>query len=285
MTAGMLAADDRLLVLGGGGWFGRTLLHLVGSSVPVHATASSTRRGLETWDLARIRDFAPTVVANFAFLTRERISVEGTQEFNRINRQLTDQFLQTLELPGVHSAVTVSSGAAVTEPYKPYGQLKLAEEEAALASASTALTVVVARAYAVSGPFVRRPRDYAFSDMVLQAADGRILIKAAQPTFRRYVSVSDLLTVCMRSALAGTTGLIESGGELLEMADLATRIVDRVNPSAEVSRVPMTSEAPSIYASDNSTWEYAVSARKLRPMDLNAQIDAVAQGLVHYRRQ
>ena len=86
----MLAADDRLLVLGGGGWFGRTLLHLVGSSVPVHATASSTRRGLETWDLARIRDFAPTVVANFAFLTRERISVEGTQEFNRINRQLTD---------------------------------------------------------------------------------------------------------------------------------------------------------------------------------------------------
>jgi nucleoside-diphosphate-sugar epimerase len=278
LTSSPLSPDDRLLVLGGGGWFGQTMLHLIGSSLPVYSTASSARPGLVTWDLAHIRDFAPTVVANFAFLTRERIAVDGVEEFTRINRLLTDQFLQTLEMPHVHTAMTVSSGAAVTEPDKPYGRLKLAEEEAALACASTSLAVVVARAYAVSGPFVRRPRHYAFSDMILQAAEGQIVIKAERPTFRRYASVSDLLNVCLRSARLGITGVIESGGELVEMADLAARVVSRVNPRATVERGDMVSTEPSVYASDDSMWSSACAGLNFTPMDLDAQIDAVARG-------
>ena len=284
MTEGLLAADDRLLVLGGGGWFGQTLLHMVGSSAPIHATASSARPGLQIWNLARIRDFGPTVVANFAFLTRERIASEGVEEFTRANESLTQRFLEAISLPTVRAALTVSSGAAVTDPNEPYGRLKLAEETSALSCVSSSLAVVAARAYSVSGPFVRRPQDYAFSEMVIQASEGYIQIRSPEPTFRRYVSVSDLLSVTLGTALSGRSGVIDSGGDLVEMADLAAHIVARVNPTAVVSRVPMTSEEPSIYASDNATWQFAVSARRFSPMGLDAQIDAVVQSLASCRR-
>ena len=63
------------------------------------------------------------------------------------------------------------------------------------------------------------------------------------------------------------------------MADLAARVVARVNPRARVDRVAMTSGEPSTYASDNSTWLAACAGLGFTPMDLETQIDAVERGL------
>ncbi|MCX6432201.1 MAG: hypothetical protein NTX29_05255, partial [Actinobacteria bacterium] len=191
----------------------------------IMCTSSVASGKYVTWSIDRIRDFQPTAVANFAFLTPDRLELLGAELYARQNRELTNQFLTTLEIPSVRSAITVSSGAALYSAYEPYGELKLEEERAALALAGSARSVVVARVYSVSGPFVREPRRYAFSDMIIQASEGRVVVDAERPTYRRYVRVADVLRVCRELGAQGHSGVVESGGELIEMGELASEIV------------------------------------------------------------
>lgn len=121
-----------------------------------------------------MREYEPTHVANFAFLTRERVAHEGYDTFVRTNRSLLGRFVSASSLPSVRAVLTVSSGAALDSTASsiqrnPYGYLKRIEEAAALSLVGSARSVVVARAWSVSGPYVRRPRAYAFSDFILSA--------------------------------------------------------------------------------------------------------------------
>lgn len=285
LLANLLRPDDRLLILGGSGWFGHTLHTLIGDTVTTHATASNQRPGYHTWDASRIAAFAPTIVANFAFLTRERLHTEGTARFIHTNQKLTAQFLHAASQPNVRLALTVSSGAAITEPEHPYGRLKLHEEHQALQLQTPTRNIVIARAYSVTGPHVRRPHDYAFSDFILQARTGTIHIRATTPVYRRYVSVADYLTVCLALGLDGWTGTIESGGDLHEIGDLAHHIAHIVNPEATITRAHQTSTTPSTYASDNQTWTHACRVLDYQPEDLNQQIRNTATPPQHYLNQ
>ncbi len=279
-----LRADDRVLVLGASGWFGRTFLDIVGLRAAVLAVASTGHGRFCAWDVAEARDFAPTVVANFAFLTSERVAVEGFEEFVRINEMLTERLMTVASWPGVRAVITASSGAAVAFPLdfttNPYGVLKQREHEAALSLATAQRSVVVARAWSVSGQHVRRPTDYAFSDFIMQASKGRVLVSASRPVYRRYISAEDFLRVCAWHVLQGWTGVIDSGGELIEMQPLAEKIAAVVNPVASVERAEMTSLEPSTYASDNDTWTRACKQMELHPLDLDGQIRVTATGLL-----
>lgn len=279
MLAG-LQPTDRIAVLGARGWFGQTLVGLLPADVPILLTASRADELHGEWSWEQVQEFAPTVVANFAFLTRERIASEGVEEFTTVNTRLIDQFQRTASLSSVRAVLTVSSGAAVTEPDKPYGALKLIEERVAGELASPDRASVVLRAYSVSGPFVRRPRDYAFSDFIVQAHEGRVSIAADELVFRRYVSVSDALTVAARSALSGWSGTVDTGGELVEMGELAQRVVSVVNPTAVIERPEVDHGRIQTYASDDASWVDACERLGYVPMDLDEQIRVTARGLL-----
>lgn len=274
-----LPPQSRIAILGAGGWFGRTARALLDQSVPLLLTGSRERPGIQLWDEQTLREFAPSLILNFAFLTRERESDMGTSAYQRANETLTQQFLRSIELPSVVSAVTISSGAAITEPESTYGRLKRAEEEASLALADSTRAVLVGRAYSVSGPFVRRPQDYAFSDLIEQALRGDITVRAERPTFRRYICVRDYIEVCMRTALCGDSGVIESGGALVEMRELAATVAATLNPDARINFEPYVSDESASYASDNSSWMRACADLGVIEMDLEAQIRAVANWL------
>lgn len=281
MIAG-IKASDRVAVLGARGWFGSTLLTQLPSGVSTFATASIPVKGYGTWSLTELQDFAPTVVANFAFLTRERVESEGMEVFTRTNEMLIEQFRQTAELPSVRAALTVSSGAAVTDPKSPYGGLKVLEEQTAASLPSPHRSVVTLRAYSVSGPEVRRPQAYAFSDFILQAHAGRVLIQAPHRVYRRYVSVHDALAVSLGSALLGWSGVIDTGGELIEMGDLAKRSVELVNPRAEIIRPRFDATVEQTYASDDVAWMTACARLGYVPLDLDDQIRVTAKGLLEH---
>ncbi len=277
-----LRPEDRVLVTGSSGWFGRTLLTLLGPHPHVLAVGSPRDVQAAQWDESRIEQFEPTVVANFAFHTRDRLHGMGAKRFIDENRELTRRFIHVLGMSSVRLGLTVSSGAVVSAglgeaspEIDAYGALKAEEEHEALSLATESRRVSVVRAYSVSGPFVRRVRDYAFSDLIAQAIEGDIMITADRPVYRRYVAVKDLLTVALCSGDQGWSGIIDSGGELVEMQDLAQVVKSVVNPSARIRRAELRSSTPSTYASDNETWEEACGRTGTRPLPLVEQVRPV----------
>jgi hypothetical protein len=136
--------------------------------------------------------------------------------------------------------------------------------------------IVIIRAYSVSGGFVRRPRDYAFSNFIVQASKGAIHIKAPSLVYRRYCSVTDALTVALRSAADGMTGVFETGGPRVELGELAQRISDRLGPGIPITRPQIESTTVREYLSDNESWMKWSSASGIRTSDLNEQIDQTA---------
>lgn len=274
--------SDRVLVLGSSGWFGRefaALLTEVGADRPVVLQVGGPSTGTSV-SQAEIADFDPTVVVNFAFLTRERVQIEGEEAFTSTNRGLTDRFIRAASMSNVRMAVTVSSGATVSEPEHPYGKLKQIEESEASELVTESRSIVVLRAYSVSGGYVRRPHDYAFSDFISQASTGTISVKADHAVFRRYCSVADALTAALRAGDIGRSGILETGGDLVEMGELAYRVAGIVNPRARVERAPITGAPASRYHSDNRSWSEWLEMANVRQMDLDAQITATAEVLL-----
>lgn len=213
-------------------------------------------------------------------MTRERVAREGEESFVSTNRELMERFERYAEFPTVRGALTVSSGAAVTEPHHPYGRMKAEEEKRALTLATSKRGVVVMRTYSVSGPHVRRPRAYAFSNMICQSEEGEIRIQSHAPVFRRYCSVGDAIAVTMRSISGGRSGVFETGGPLVEMGELAQSIRATVAPRARILR-DLNPEAPEQrYHSDNVSWQEWSSAVGLEPAGLTEQIRLVAATLL-----
>lgn len=281
LVADSLSAD-RVLLLGGSGWLGQTVQSLL-PDVPVLATASSARDQYRSWDFPAIRDFAPTVVVNCAFLTPGHEAGMGPHSYEMTNRSLTEQFVAASSLPSVRAVVTVSSGAAVTDPQGTYGRLKAQEEQHGAELVTQRRSVVIARAYSLSGPYVRDPRAYALSDFILQAVTGRVEVRAQRPVWRRYTLAADFLQVSLRRALDGWSGVIDSGGELIEIADLARSVAHLVNPDATVTRPEAGLAGAQIYASDDHSWRGACADLGFSPAELPEQIMATAQDLLGRR--
>ena len=286
-----LSRDDRVLVLGASGWFGRTMLALLSGlgSVQVLALASrarqmpqSSRFHVAAWDEYLVESFGPTVVVNFAFLTRDKWAEGHDAEYRQVNELLISRLLWSTRLPSVRAALTVSSGAAVSAGSdgdgNPYGVLKAAEERAVLQSVAEHRSVLVARAWSVSGPFVRDPRKYLFSDLILQARAGLVTLRAERPVYRRYVSVDDYLSVCLTRALRGVSGVVDSGGPLVEARDLARRVADRLGAAVEFPNV-FDESRPDLYYSDDVGWSEAVAAQGYCPASLDEQIEIVSNHL------
>ena len=289
--------DGRVLVFGASGWFGRTAVALLeGVRCPTLFIASAAKEIVvggaavrcEAWDEGAIRAFAPTVVLDFAFLTRDVVATMPLSDYVAANEALTAKLLVAASLPTVRRVLTISSGAAVypddalLHPMdaNPYGWLKRRAEDAlAELAESRSLSTVVARAWSVSGAFVQKPASYALSDMIMQATRGAIHIRATRPLYRRYVCVEDLLAVALASATAPGARVIDSGGPLLEMGELAAAVASIVNPSAMITRAePDGSEPDSYYAAIDS-WEAACRASSFVPNDIEGQIAIAEAGL------
>jgi nucleoside-diphosphate-sugar epimerase len=288
---------DRVLVTGASGWLGRTALDLLAPlGLPALALAGRPRtirvgdREVECrgWDEREVAAFAPTVVLDCAFLTRDRVADMSLDEYVAVNRGLTDRLVYATRLPGVRLALTVSSGAAVY-PHdaldgpiedNPYGYLKReAELRLAQAAAETGAVPVVARAWSISGAHVQKPQAYALGSMIRAADSGAIRIMARRPVFRRYVLAEELLSVAIAEGGVGPA-TIDSGGELVEMAELAARVAAVVNPDAVITRDEVDPANPDRYHSDGRDWERRCLSRGFHGATLERQIEITARGVL-----
>ncbi len=208
------------------------------------------------------------------------------KEYQAINEELTDRMSWVAQLPDVRCLLSVSSGAAVSDSFgsgnerdDQYGKLKRREELAVSELSTVDRFAIVARAWSLSGPFVTKPASYAFSDFVTQAKSGTINVKSGNHVYRRYVSVDDFLELAYLEATRHQSRILDSGGELISMTNLAHQIAHRQPGVVEVV-VEDSSESPSrIYASDNSSWLAATVRNEFQALNLTQQIDVVRKHL------
>lgn len=301
LVAASVAPEDRVLVTGAGGWFGLTALDLLSGTGASILGLTSNGRDLEvggasvatsTWDEELVRVFRPTHVLDFAFLTRDRVADLPLDEYVDTNRRLIARMLVAAALPDTRSIVTISSGAAVypddalRHPLEdnPYGFLKRETEEALTELVSDgARNAVMFRAWGVSGAYNRVPRNYALGDMILQAPGGRIDIRSAGQVWRRYSLADEQIAVAL--AVAGRrTAVIDSGGVLVEVGQLAEAVRAVVNPDAAISRPAVAAGPGDNYHTDDVLWSAACQEVGLETTLLEEQIAITARGLLGARR-
>ncbi len=94
------------------------------------------------------------------------------------------------------------------------------------------------------------------------------------------MSVEDLLAVSLSSATDGGIRVIDSGGELVEMGELARAVVAVVNPSASIERAPLSAAPSNDYFASTEAWDSACAAASFTPAPLADQIATAANGVL-----
>jgi nucleoside-diphosphate-sugar epimerase len=296
--AQVLSPSDRLLILGASGWFGRTALAAVGGVTGNLLLVGSFAREIEVsgrvynvqgWDIRAVEAFEPTVVFDFAFLTRDLLETLGEVEYLRRNRSLSARLFEVASIPSVRRLLSVSSGASLKPQMDgkplakdPYGQQKRATELGLREIAAKGVVeVTVARAWSVSGGFVQKPFNYALSDFVISGLKhGVIAIRADHLVWRRYCTVEDLLAVALLDSLGQSFYELDSGGTLIELAGLANVVSEEAGGlRVEVQHSNRSNKPADTYYSSGEAWNAALKRTGYKALTLREQIRNVAEGL------
>jgi hypothetical protein len=216
--------------------------------------------------------FKPTVVIDTAFVTRERLPILGHKAYVETNQKLIDQSLAISALPSVRKYIGFSSGATMhlaghtsfSLEENPYAaQKRIYESKISELAAKLQSDISVARVWSVTGSYCTKPESFAFTDLIAQAKLGLIEIKAKHLAYRRYCPIEDVLALAMLASSPGSNPIFDTGGDLIEIGDLAKLVVELVNPNAEIRRRLDKTLPQDSYHSDNKGWGQLTGIAKL----------------------
>ena len=291
-----LRSDDRVLVTGAGGWFGRTAIAMTRKSgLALLATGSKDQQieidgqgqSVQAQSLEIIAAFEPTVVIDTAFVTRERLPALGYKAYVETNQRIIDQSLDIAALPSVRKYIGFSSGATMhlaghtsfSLEENPYAaQKRIYESRISEIAGALGCDISVARVWSVTGSYCTKPDSFAFTDLIAQAKLGLVEVKAKRPVYRRYCAIEDVLALAMLSNELRSHSIFSTGGELIELGDLAKQVVELVNPNAEVRRQIDSALASDDYYSDSKDWGELLQAANLTKDSISDQVTRVADG-------
>lgn len=297
----------KVVINGAAGWLGQSSAHvlfrtgLVEKANDIYAFGQKSRRAkLGPWVSHEIRQLSDSLeqeakselFIQLAFKTRDYEEKLGDKEYTRINRSILQNSIELLKRSQARSVVIVSSG--VVKRYldsqgkvdnSPYARLKLEEEhiyaETCLAMGSR---LVVLRLWGSTGEDMTEPTKYGIGDLIKQAIQNRrITIESNRLVYRRYMDSRDQMEIAIRASLEAGELVMDSGGEIIEIGQLAVRVRDIYAPGKEIVRPKMTGEAPDVYFSTSVTAEQLAHKFGISLKSLDRQIidtgKAVARSL------
>jgi nucleoside-diphosphate-sugar epimerase len=284
----LISPGDRVLITGATGWFGKTALDLLdakGAELLLvgrkdqEVTVGGKAYFQNRWSLPLVNDFKPELVIDTAFSTREKISEMGVRKYIEQNEEILARSYQIARMDTVRTYLGFSSGAAldhasvVDKAEDPYGYLKREFELRMREISKTSSAVIsIVRAWSVSGKYVTKPESFAFSNLIRQSHSTNINITAENAIWRRFCSLDELIAVGLAADKELKFNLINSGGTLVEIGELAKIICLATGRTPHIQRNTNPSLSPDLYHSDNQDWIQAVSRIGLRTKSLEDQI-------------
>lgn len=221
-------------------------------------------------------------IVHLAFLTRDKITVNGTEKYVQKNTIITNTVAKIIENSRPQWITTVSSGAAIkftgAVETNPYTFCKIYEEKVIRElSKSTGSNFSVGRLWGSLGFDMPINRNYAVSDFIIQALETKkIQVKAKGLVHRRYVDSREFMHVCIRSAISGFNDVFESGGNLIEVGDLAKLIGVKLN--AKVSRAFDPSFSEDNYFPTDPTYNKMISQLHVQETDFSTSLESTING-------
>ena len=298
-VAALQATTHRIVVVGAGGWIGRALLRGLYEALGAENFAArvvpfgSSVRAIDLGDgistdqrpLAHLGDLPaePTVLFHLAFLTKDKVAGMARDEYCAANRAMSASVLNALAAIGADRVFIASSGAAAfaddpdaNEDLRIYGALKREDEERFIdwARAETGRRAVVTRIYSLSGPFINKHDTYALASFITDALSGRpITVRAPMEVVRSYAAIRELMSLALVQLLGHgqeTVRFYDSGGEALELAEVAAQVARELGGTVE--RAPITSPRPNVYAGAAEAYADLLEAAGIASVALGQQI-------------
>lgn len=289
-----LTASDKVLIVGASGWFGQTatamleILEIPTLLIGSHSREvdiAGVRKDIQVWNFEKVVDFEPTVVIDCAYLTREMVGSAGIDNYIEVNRRLVQQIVDLKHLASLRLVVSFSSGAA--EIFRstnlqtaiqddPYGFLKVEQETVLQSEFETSdADLVIARVWNTSGSLVTKVNGFALSDLIDQALKGHIKVSSNFMVWRRYCLIEEVIAVALNGS-QGSERVFDTGGQLIEIRDLAFLVQEIVNPNSTLE-LPVDSDGiPSNYFSDGESWSRWCNTLDFEPASLKEQIMQVS---------
>lgn len=285
----------RIVITGAGGWIGLATLDMLAAALGdkfekrVRAFGSSTR-ALRLADGAQVLQrpladmawlpHAPTIVLHTAFLTKDRAEAMDEEAYIAANRAISETVLKALNPIGAEAIFVASSGAAAkaddpdaSAAMRLYGALKREDEERFAAWADeTGHRAVIARIYALTGPYINKPGAYAIGSFLADALAGRAVeVRAPKRVVRAYVAIRELMSLVFAN-LQPTSGVLrfDSGGEPLELGEIAGVVAAQTGGS--VARAEITTGPADIYHGDDAAYRALLRDHAIAPIPLAQQV-------------
>jgi nucleoside-diphosphate-sugar epimerase len=283
----MKEETSKVLITGATGWLGTESVARIheGSFKSISANdlilSSSDGRdltidsleALPTEKLKALSGFESNTKLNgfvhLAFLTKDKVEKYGFSDYVAKNIELISAACEIIERDKPKWVVVVSSGAIIDRESlaiennvmrNPYGFCKRIEE-ALLSEAARKVgaNIVIGRLWGSTGLYMPINRAYAISDFIESAKEsGEIKITSGGEVIRRYCDAGDFMEVLIKSAIRGDTKTVDSGGQIIELGDLATLVSAQMRDTS-ISRSSFASAADDYYPRGSEFEDLAAS--------------------------
>jgi nucleoside-diphosphate-sugar epimerase len=279
---------------GGTGWLGIATLRALErfeNNGKIEITSSDGRR-FRAHDLGEFNtkeltsntkiDFKADILVNLAFKTRDYISILGEEQYTKINLEILKSSINLAQQLKPKSIVIVSSGVVARNQESngkldntQYTKLKILEEETFTQIAKDiGANLVILRMWGGSGRDLTSPFKYAIGDLIKQAVTSdKIIVSSEQLVYRRYSDASQQLEIAIKCAISGKNLTFDSGGQIIEMGDLADLIKSTLKPNLKIIRKLDTSLPTDKYYSESNQFDNLAKEYNINLFSLKKQID------------
>ena len=298
--------SKRVIITGATGWLGqeflfREFLKDGDRFIDNFILVGGTSRTIKLFDRFQVKVYSLEEVKNFeeidgiihlAFVLRHRVNEFGVEEFLKLNEGITQKVANIVKLFKPNWIVNVSSGAifdrqtgayAEVPQVNPYGFGKRNEELVLTDVAMISnIPLVIGRLWGASGYKMPPNSAYALSDFVESAlSKKKITINSDFEVFRRYCDAGEFLEVLVTEARAGNSLVMNSGGPLHEIGEIAKMIADTIGDISIIRPTVKNLQADDYYPRE-SLYESLAAGHKIRLATMPEQIKRTVEGHFYF---